>query len=416
MKLIKTSLFTSVSQSIGILGGLVSVKVITSQVGPQGMAYTGQFINATALLSLFAGGAMSTGVVKYLAEYTGDRQRQQTVIQTAFWITIICSLGTGAAVLFFAPSLSASTFRTPEYGVAYIFWALLLVFTNLSVLMSSILNGIKQIRFLTLANILGTVAGVGITILFAKKYQVLGVLIAPSVTAVLLFLVHLYFLNRHRWFSLGEILKFQLNRTMVKLLLSFTLMVTVSGFLTPYIQLFIRNKIIGELGFSDAGYWQAVTRISDYYLGFVIAVLSVYYLPRLSEAKGREELRAEIWTGYKVILPAVMIMALVIWLCRFFIIRVLMTEDFLPAARLFGAQFIADIFKIGSWLLAYLMVAKTMKYTFMLTEIIFTVCYGGLSIVLIKQFGLPGVVYAFLITYLLYWILMYVLMRKYKYL
>ena len=92
---------------------------------------------------------------------------------------------------------------------------------------------------------------------------------------------------------------------MVKLLLAFTLMGIVSGFTAPAMQLLVRDRIISKFSLVDAGCWQAVTRISDYYLAFITTVLGVYYLPRLSEIDCKTELKKEIVKGYKIILPVV---------------------------------------------------------------------------------------------------------------
>jgi PST family polysaccharide transporter len=40
---------------------------------------------------------------------------------------------------------------------------------------------------------------------------------------------------------------------------------------------------------------------------------------------------------------------------------------------LFTYQLLGDFFKIGSWLLAYLMIAKALAKTFIITEILFAI-------------------------------------------
>lgn len=414
MRLIKTILYTSVSQALSIAAGLISVKVITSQIGPVGMAYTGQFANATAILLLFATGAISSGVVKYLAQYSADKAYQLQIIRTSFWIIVFCSIIIGIATLLFSGFLSRSTFKTDTYTIVYIFWVIFLLFTTLSGLMGSILNGLREIRMLTLVSISGTLIGLTITIILAKTHGVTGVLIAPSLTAFCLFLIHLYFLYKYKWFKLGEVFAFKINRQIVKLLSSFFFMTVISGILTPAMQLFIRNKIILDIGLQDAGYWQAVTRISDYYLGFVTSVLAVYYLPRLSELTTRQEIRKEVINGYKVILPTVAVISFIIWLLRHFIIHLLMTKDFAPAEQLFGIQFLGDFFKIGAWLVGYLIVAKAMKSYYIINEIVFSIVYGFTTVFLIRKFGLMGTVYGFAICYLLDWIILYLLLVKKK--
>lgn len=193
MTLLRTSFYTSISQALTIIAGLISIKVVSVKIGPDGMAMMGQYLNTTALLTLFATGAIGAGVVKYLAEYHEDKNKQLVVIRTAFWITVICSLTVGLGGALFSQYLSAAAFKTYDYYTVYIFWGAFLVISTLSTLMSNILNGLKLIPYLTIVNISGTVVGLGITIVLAYTYGVFGVLIAANFTALVLLCIHLFF-------------------------------------------------------------------------------------------------------------------------------------------------------------------------------------------------------------------------------
>ena len=75
-------------------------------------------------------------------------------------------------------------------------------------------------------------------------------------------------------------------------------------------------------------------------------------------------------------------------------------------------QLLGDIFKIGSWLLAYTMIAKAMTKTFIITEIAFSVSFVVLSYFFMDRFGIIGATYSFCINYGLYWILMFFIVKK----
>ena len=135
-------------------------------------------------------------------------------------------------------------------------------------------------------------------------------------------------------------------------------------------------------------------------------------MPRLSEINSKAELRNEIAKGYKIILPVVGTVAFLIWLLKDFIIHILFTPDFLPMKPLFTYQLLGDFFKIGSWLLAYLMLAKAMTKIFITTEIIFAASYVALSYYFMNHYGIIGATYSFCINYGLYWILMWIIMRR----
>ena len=144
-----------------------------------------------------------------------------------------------------------------------------------------------------------------------------------------------------------------------------------------------------------AGQWQAVSRISDFYLGFVLSVLAVYYLPKFSEIVSRENLKAEVMKAYTYLIPLVSVMALVIWLLRYFIIDTLLTERFLPSAQLFGFQMMGDVFKVMGWLLSNLLWAKAMTRTYLILDTVFFILYVVITYLCLFIFGFKGVTIAF---------------------
>jgi PST family polysaccharide transporter len=85
--------------------------------------------------------------------------------------------------------------------------------------------------------------------------------------------------------------------------------------------------------------------------------LGVYYLPRLSEIQDNNELKKEIFHGYKIIIPIVLMMSLMIFLLKEYIVLIAFSDKFMPMMELFKWQLIGDVIKIASWLLAYLMLA-----------------------------------------------------------
>lgn len=404
MNLIKTSFYTSVSTGITFLTGFVITKVVAVKIGPEGMAYYGQFVNTTSLLAMLGTAAITSGIVKYLAQFTGDNDKQQRVINTAFLMVIFSSLLISLFTISCSKLLSELAFKTSEYWVVYLVYGFCIIAISFNAVFTSILNGLKKIKQLTIINITASLTGMTSMLISAYYLGLVGVLINSSIVGVVIMCVNIVLFRKLgiRWkLSLKKF-----DKEIIKKLLTFSLMAVVSGLVLPIMQIMVRNKIINTVSLSDAGYWQAVTRISDYYLGFVTSVLVVYYMPRLSELKGVPEIRKEIRYGYKMILPVVGILSLTIWLLRDVIIHILFTPDFIGMRDLFAFQLIGDFLKIGSWLLAFVMLAKAMTRTFIITEILFAASFVIMSYVFINHFGVIGATYAFATNYLIYWMVM----------
>jgi len=410
VNLIKTSFYTSISTAINFISGFIVVKVVAVKIGPEGIAFVGQFQNTTSILTILATAAISTGVIKYLAEHKEDPVTSSKIINTAFLIVFISSLIISIFVISTSGFLSEAAFKTKNYWLVYFLFGLFTMVVSFNVMFLAILNGLKEIRKFTIVNISSSLAGVGLTVLFAYTWGIEGVLISSTATAIVIFCINIFFFNK-----LGIKWKPDFkswDKPVVKMLSAFSLMAIVSGFIAPAMQILVRDRIINQFSIADAGYWQAVTKISDYYLGFITSVLGVYYMPRLSELKNKKELRLEIINGYKIILPIVGFIAFLIWVFRNLIIHLLFTPAFLPMKPLFTYQLLGDFFKIGSWLLAYLMIAKALAKTFIITETLFAISYVALSYFFMNHYGIIGATYSFCINYAFYWFFMWFLMRK----
>mgnify|MGYP007097116593 FL=1 len=80
--------------------------------------------------------------------------------------------------------------------------------------------------------------------------------------------------------------------------------------------------------------------------------------------------------------------------------------------ELFGWQMVGDALKIGSWILAYLMLGKAMVKLFILTEIFFSISFVMLSYLFVQYIGLKGTALAHAANYFIYWFFLALVMYK----
>jgi O-antigen/teichoic acid export membrane protein len=90
MKLLKTSFYTSISTAVTFISGFIVTKVVAVKIGPVGMTYVGQYQNAIAIMAMFSTLAITTGVIKYLAQYKDEVQKKEQVISSYFLICFYC--------------------------------------------------------------------------------------------------------------------------------------------------------------------------------------------------------------------------------------------------------------------------------------------------------------------------------------
>jgi PST family polysaccharide transporter len=140
--------------------------------------------------------------------------------------------------------------------------------------------------------------------------------------------------------------------------------------------------------------------------------LTVYFLPKFSKLEDSKELKLEIFNGYKIVLPVVAICSVAVFIFRDNVISVLFTKEFLPMGELFSWFMFGDVLKVGSWIASFLLLSKAVTKTFILLEITFTLIYIALNLILINIYGIKGAAIAYAVTYLLYWLIMYLTVHK----
>lgn len=402
MTLFKTSILNGIAVLIRIATMFLLNKILAVYVGPSGYAAIGQFQNFILMITTFAGSAVNTAVVKYTAEYHEDETRQRAVWKTAGSFVSIFSFIFTLIVLIFHQPLSLLIFKTEAYGSVLIWFSVFLIFFNLNSLLLAILNGKKEILKLVAANIAGSLFSLVITGLLAVRFGLYGALVALSIYQSLNFVVTLYLSYRSEWFDFSYFFG-KINHDIAKKFLAFAAMALVSAICVPLSQMIIRSYLIHEYSAAYAGYWEAMIRLSAAYLMLITTTLSVYYLPRLSELTNLQDIKKEVYLGYKLIFPVAVFSGIIIYVIKDWIIQLLFSAAFLPMRELFLWQMIGDSLKIGSWILAYLMLGKAMTKLFIVTEITFTCSSIVLTYLCTQYFGFKGVSIAHLVNYALYW-------------
>ncbi|WP_312351325.1 O-antigen translocase [Empedobacter sp.] len=410
-ELLKVFSFTGLSTLIKLLTSYITVKVVASIVGPSGIAIIGQLQNFVSIITTLGAGGINNGVVKYVSEYKDDTSFIKKIIGNGFRITVLFSSVVGGLVLFMSFFLSKWILLDSELYYVFMFLGLSLILMSINNFFISILNGYKEFKKYVIVNIITSVVGLFFTLILVYFLHLPGALIANVTYQSVILFVTIYFVRKSVWFNQIYLWnKFDIN--IVKNFLSYSLMALVTAATAPVSQLFIRGYLIKKYSITAAGYWDAMNRISGLYLLFVTTSLGVYYLPKLSEIKSEKLLKNEVLKTYRLVLPIVFLSLIIMYFLKDFIISILFTKEFYPVKNLFSWQFLGDFFKIASWILAFIMVAKSKTKAFIITEIVFSLSIILLSYYFINFNGVVGATQAYFVNYFLYFIIMLIYFRK----
>jgi PST family polysaccharide transporter len=243
--------------------------------------------------------------------------------------------------------------------------AVVLPFSVLSVLYISIINGLGKYSKLIYATIISNVLALILTVFLIFQFKLVGALLSITMQSVVLFTVTFFYVPKELQI-LGRINIKEYDFSVIKKLAGFSFMVLPSMLISPFLMLEIRKFLIVHVGLKDAGFWEAITSISNLYLIFITTLVSVYFYPELIRAKNKWETKAVFYRFYKVIIPIFIGSGIVIYFLRFFILKILYTDEFLPVADLFIWQLINDFFKICGMILGFQFLAKKMVLPYIL--------------------------------------------------
>ncbi|BDU25356.1 O-antigen translocase [Flavobacterium sp. GSB-24] len=416
-KIGQTSLFKitslnsfSVVLKIGI--GLITSKILAVFVGPSGMALVGNLRNFLTSLENISTLGFQNGIVKYTAENEKNKVELQKIITTVFISLSFIAVILGFVLFFTVQYWNTRIFgNNTEYLPVFKVLALSLPFYAVSIFFVALINGLGKFQKVIWINIIGNIMGLAVSLFLILQYETIGALMAIVIAPALLFFVTFYLVQKE--INFFQIIKLDLfDFKIIKNLSSYSLMALVSSVLGPFVFLAIRNHIIHDLGIEQAGYWETITRISSYYLLFISTILTVYFLPKQSKASTNQETKSVFWEFYKFILPVFVLGLIVLYLARFFVVKLLFSKEFLPVTDLFFWQFLGDIFKVCSLILGYQFFAKKLTLAFILTELFSLFILYTASVYYIQIFQIEGVVIAYAFQNLSYLIVLAIYFRK----
>ncbi|WP_264529401.1 O-antigen translocase [Flavobacterium sp. N502540] len=416
-KITQTNLFKitslnslSVLLKIGI--GFITSKLMAIFIGPTGMALVGNLRNFSSSLESISTLGFTNGIVKYVAENKENKIRLREIVSTVFISLLTITLVLSLVLYFFASFWNNQIFGNNfDYDIVFKAIALVLPWYAISIFLLSLINGLGKFKLVIWLNILGNAIGLLVSIYMILNFKTLGALLSIVISPALLFFATFYFINKD--FNFFKIIRFRyFDVNVLKNLSSYSLMALVSSVLGPLVYLIIRKNVIETVGLEQAGFWETIVRISNYYMMFVTTILSVYFLPKLAVAKSNQETKKIFWSFYRNILPPFVIALIVIYYTRFFIVKLLFTDEFLPVTTLFFWQLIGDVLRAASWILGFQFFAKKITKTFIISEITSLLVLYFFSSYLVALLGIQGVVLAQALDNFIYLIILGIYFRK----
>jgi O-antigen/teichoic acid export membrane protein len=388
-QILRSSAIVGAANALNILMGIARTKVLAALLGPAGVGLVGVFSSIVSTASILAGLGLSGSAVRQLAASAGDPVHLARVRRALWLATIALGLAGSALVWAFRAPLAALTLGNQAHAGA-IGWLSLGVF--LSVVAGSqtaLLRGLRRVAEMAQATVIGaaagSLAGIACVLAFGERGLVAFVVTPPAMAV----LVAGYFARR-----LPQSLPIRpgLGELAVEWrgLLGLGVAFMLTNLMSSAAHLWVRSILVHGHGLDAAGQFQAAWAISTQYIGFLLTAMLADFYPRLVQAndvpaEANELVNDQIEMGLLLAGPPILLMI------GFgpLLIQALYSAEFVGGStEILRWQLAGDIFKLASWPIGLVLVARGARGMFLFTQSLWVVLYLGLIHALLARVGI----------------------------
>jgi PST family polysaccharide transporter len=362
-----------------------------------------------------AGLGISQSAVRDISEAygSGDKEKFSRTINLTNKIVLFTSLLGLVVTVIMSPLLSRWGFGDSNYTVSFVLLGLAVAADIYAENQLAILKGMRRLRALALASIIGTVValitGVPLFYIWGEK----GIVPSILISAFCALLVSNYYVRQIPFtrikLSFKEIVKE--GNPMVKM--GIALMLTV--FLSYFFDLIIVAVLRKLGGLDEVGFYQAGATIITNYFGIVLTAMTTDYYPRISAVysdneKLSREMNAQVRIGLVMIFPLAVIF---VGFASIFI-PILYSSSFSVVVEYTDIALLGVFFCMTSNCVSMILLAKQDSKSFLTIAVVVRVVNLIVYIGLYYLWGLRGLGFAYLIN-VVQQLLIYTYTMKRKY-
>lgn len=404
-----TSLFGGV-QFINIILRLIRSKAIALLIGPIGMGISNLLLTTMELINGLTNLGLERSAVKDISLANTNSNSKSvaitiSILKKLVWLTITIGV---LLMILLAPWLSEIAFGNKDYTISFIWISIALLFKQLSSSQLAILQGLRKLKSLAKANLLGNFIGLLITLPLYYYYKIDAIVPAIIIATFMSFVFTYYYSHKLDIESVTISRKEAVSEG--KGMINLGIMLSLSSLITLLVAYIIRIYIgsaneTEELGLIDVGLYSAGFVILNSYVGIIFNAMGTDYFPRLSEiANDITKLRKTVLEQATVAILLITPIIVVFLACAPFIIVILYSYEFSPIVAMVTWGILGMIFKAVSWSMGYMIIAKGDSKVFIKTAIGFNTILLSINIIGYHFGGLEGVGISFFIYYIIHFI------------
>lgn len=409
--------YSGILKAISLFGGvkifqiLISIirsKVVAVLLGPGGMGISGLLHSTADTIKSIVCCGLDVSAVKSISSSGSNYSSTIITLRRLIWIT-----GTIGLVITFvlAPWLSDMAFGNRNYVTAFRIVSVSLLLGQITIGQTALLQGTFHYKDMAKSSLYGSIVGLIIVIPLYYLWGVNSIPYVIVISALIALFFSYYYSHKvpvdNISLSKGEFKK--ISKGMLSLGMSLAVVGIVNAITAYLLRIYISNKG----GLDEVGLYNAAFAIANTYIGMVLMSMTTDYVPRLSTCSEDKPKMCEL-VNKQIVLLVLLVLPLASAFMVFIkpVVTLLYSTRFLPIMMMLLWVMLGMFFRGVSWAFSYTFVARGDSIIFFINETataIYTLLFSILGYYYLK---LEGLGIAFVLSYVLYSLQLYLICRK----
>jgi O-antigen/teichoic acid export membrane protein len=400
-------------QVLVIFFGIIRNKIVAITMGPEGVGKIGLYTTVVTLMIALTSFGIGSSAVKMISEafHSGDKPEFEKSYSVFSKLTLYTGLGGALLTCLLSPYLSLWTFGNYDSTMSFAILSLVVFFTALDTKNVVLLQGIRNLKDQGKASLYGTAVGtvfcIPLYIFFKEKA------IVPSLVLLIFFTMLASYYFAKKVAPKNVILKPHDFKSKSKEFISLGFAMTISYILVYAVSFVVRLYISQQGGVAQVGLYQAGWAIVNGYVGLIFTAMAKDYFPRLASVNTDDEkvcamANQQIELGLLIISPIIGVFLLMMDK----IVGILYSSAFYEIKNMMIWSLVGMFFKLLSWSISYVFLAKGLGKKFVFYEVVNNVVTVLLSIGFYHFWKLEGLGIAFFMINLIYLLIVFYMAKS----